>query len=86
MPDDTERHMNPQDATYRRFVKQWEKVTDIPPQTLGPLTPYYRMFVRRVKEWPWPAYIAASAVFVGLLYVLFGPSIARLVTQLQRGF
>ncbi|HUD19199.1 MAG TPA: hypothetical protein VMR81_02045 [Patescibacteria group bacterium] len=71
---------------YRRFVKRWEEVTDLPPQTVGPLTPFYKSFVGRLKVMPWPLLVFGSLVLVVGLYVLLGSAVTLLVTILQRGF
>lgn len=73
-------------TTYSKFVKRWEEVTDLPPQSVGPLTPYYKKFVKRLKVMPWPVLALGSFFVVIGLYVLFGSAITRLVTLLQRGF
>ncbi len=73
-------------ATYQKFVKRWEEVTDLPPQTLGPLTPFYKAFVRRMKVMPWPALVLCSLVVVIGLYLLLGSAVTLLVSLLQRGF
>ena len=72
--------------TYRKFVKRWEEVTDLPPQTVGPLTPYYKAFTRRLKVMPWPALVLGSLVVVFALYLVFGSAITLIVSLLQRGF
>ncbi len=74
------------DLTYQKFVKRWEEVTDIPPQTLGPLTDAYKSVTRRLKVMPWPLYVVAAALVAVGIYLLFGPSVAGLVSLLQRGF
>ena len=74
------------DTIYHKFVQRWEEVTDLPPQTVGPLTPYYKAFVRRLKVMPWPMLVVASTIIVVGLYVLLGSGIAFLVSILQRGF
>ena len=74
------------DVMYQKFVKRWEEVTDIPPQTIGPLTGLYRQITRRLKVMPWPAYVGAGALFTAALYYAFGSSVAGIVTLLQRGF
>lgn len=74
------------DATYQKFVRRWEEVTDIPPQTLGPLTPYYKKITRRLKVMPWPLLLVIGFLFVVGLYMVFGAAIANIVTLLQRGF
>lgn len=74
------------DITYRKFVKRWEEVVDLPPQTLGPLTKLYKQMTKRLKVMPMPWFIVASVLLAGVLYVVFGPAISSLVTILQRGF
>ena len=74
------------DATYQKFVKRWEEVTDIPPQTLGPLTGVYKQLTKRLKVMPWPWFVVISLGFVLVLYVLIGSAITILTTILQRGF
>lgn len=74
------------DAVYQKFVKRWEEVTDIPPQSLGPLTPYYKMVVARFKVMPWPLLVLGSVGLVLGCYVLVGSAVTFLVTLLQRGF
>ncbi len=74
------------DTVYHKFVKRWEEVTDLPPQTLGPLTPYYKKAVRRLKVMPWPVLVMSSLFVVISLYVIFGSAITLLVSVLQKGF
>ncbi len=74
------------DLTYQKFVRRWEEVTDIPPQTLGPLTTLYKTVTRRIKTMPWPWYVGISIVAVLILFGLLGQGISRLVTILQAGF
>ena len=71
---------------YQRFVQRWEEVTDLPQQTLGPLTPMYRIITKRLKVMPWPAFVFASVLVVLSLYFLLGSTITFLVSLLQRGF
>ncbi len=74
------------DTTYQKFVRRWEQVVDLPPQTLGPFTPYYKRLVRRLKVMPWAILIGISIVIVGALYLLLGSAVTFLVSLLQRGF
>ena len=73
-------------TTYKKFVKRWEEVTDLPPQTVGPLTPFYKAIVRRLKVMPWPALVFCSLIVVIGLYVFVGSAITLLVSILQKGF
>lgn len=74
------------DLLYQKFVRRWEQVIDLPPQTLGPLTPLYKALVRLLKVMPWPYFVLLSIAVVIGLYVLVGSAITILVTILQRGF
>lgn len=74
------------DVTYQKFVSRWKEVVDLPPQTLGPLTPIYKAFIRRLKVMPWPLFVLTAAALVLVLYFLLGSAITFLVTLLQRGF
>jgi hypothetical protein len=74
------------DTTYKRFVRRWQEVVELPPQTVGPLTPVYKWLVRRLKIMPWLAFILVSGLFVVVLYFALGTAITILVSILQRGF
>lgn len=74
------------DTTYKKFIARWEEVVDLPVQTLGPLTPVYKTFVRLLKVMPWPYFVLLSVLVVIGLYVVVGSAITILVTILQRGF
>ncbi len=74
------------DVTYKKFMKRWEEVVDLPPQTLGPLTHAYKQATRRLKTMPWPWFAAISLVVVIMLYMIFGSSVSGIVSILQRGF
>lgn len=74
------------DTTYQKFVRRWEEVMDVPPQTLGPLTPYYKMLVRRLKVMPWPMFVLSSLAIVFTVYIVIGSTITLIVSLLQKGF
>lgn len=74
------------DITYKRFVKRWEEVMELPPTNLGPLTPYYKSVAKRLKVMPWSAFVVLAGLAVVALYLLIGSAITFLVTILQRGF
>jgi hypothetical protein len=74
------------DALYHKFVKRWEEVTDLPPQSLGPLTPYYKDVVRRLKIMPWPVLLVAAIIMVTCIYLIVGSTISLIVSILQKGF
>jgi len=74
------------DALYNKFVKRWEEVTDLPPQKIGPLTPFYKKAVMRLKVMPMPLLIIGSLLVVICLYLFIGSTVTLLVSILQRGF
>lgn len=73
-------------TTYQKFVKRWEEVTDLPPQTVGPLTPYYKAITRRLKVMPWPLLVTTAVLFVLGMYLLLGSAVTFIVSLLQKGF
>lgn len=74
------------DATYSGFVKRWEEVTSMPPQSVGVLTPAYKWVTSRFKVMPWPWFLSISIATAIVLFLVFGPAISFIVTTLQRGF
>jgi len=74
------------DARYERFQKKWNEVTDLPTQTVGPFTPYYKMITKRLKVMPLPKLIFISIVCILALFFIFGSGITRIVSLLQKGF
>ena len=74
------------DVTYQRFVERWKQVMELPPQTLGPFTPFYKRLTKRLKIMPWPIFLLLSLILVIGLYLLLGSAITLLVSLLQRGF
>lgn len=74
------------DVLYKKFIKRWEEVMDLPPQTLGPLTPLYKLVTKHLKVMPISALLVVSLVCVVGIYILYGSTITLLVSILQRGF
>jgi len=70
----------------QEFLKRWKETIDIPPQSIGPFTPIYKEVTKRLKVMPLPMVVAVSIIIVGLVVYLFGSSITKLVSLLQRGF
>lgn len=70
----------------KAFLDRWQETTEIPPQTVGPFTPYYKEMTKRLKVMPLPLLVLGSLfIVVGLLF-FFHSSIVSLVSLLQRGF
>jgi len=38
------------------FLNRWKETTDIPVQTVGPFTPYYKEVTKQLKVMPIPAF------------------------------
>lgn len=74
------------DAFYERFQKKWNETTDLPPQTVGPFTPYYKMVTKRLKVMPIPILLLISIVLIIVLFFILGSGITFLTSILQRGF
>ncbi|KKR02823.1 MAG: hypothetical protein UT26_C0018G0003 [Microgenomates group bacterium GW2011_GWC1_39_12] len=68
------------------FLNRWKETTDIPVQTVGPFTPYYKEVTKQLKVMPIPVLITVSIIIVGFLIYVFGSSITKVVSLLQRGF
>ena len=74
------------DTLYERFQKRWIETTDLPPQTVGPFTPYYKMMTKRLKVMPLPLLMLLSAGLIIALFFLLGSGVTFLTSLLQRGF
>jgi hypothetical protein len=74
------------DKTYDLLLRKMRAVSDLPQQTMGPLTPLYRMVIPYFKESPWRFFAAGSFMFGLILYIVFGALIVKLVSVLQHGF
>ncbi len=71
---------------YKNLVSRWRETTELTPQTVGPLTGLYKQVTHRLKIMPIPTLILLSCILVCGVVFLLGPSIASLVSLLQRGF
>lgn len=74
------------DRLFDRLQKKWNETMELPPQTVGPFTPYYKMVTRRLKVMPFPVLVLCSIVCICFLFFLFGSGITFLTSLLQRGF
>ncbi len=73
-------------TSYRKFLFHLEEVFDLPPQTVGPLTPVYKKLVPLVKTMPWKIFVPlAFMVAFGLAYI-FRAHAVWWVSLLQWGF
>lgn len=68
------------------MVVKMHEVSELSPQTVGPLTVVYHRFVPLLKRSPWKVFFAGSFAATLLLYIMFGAAIVYLVNVLQYGF
>lgn len=74
------------DSLYDRFVTQWEKVTELPPQSVGPLTPVYKRTVRFFKVDPWRILLPVSLLIASGVALILEVTAVQIANLLQRGF
>ena len=74
------------DVLYRKFKHRWEEVTELPPQTLGPLTYVYKRSVPYLKIAPWRILLPLSFVMVAAIALLLEITATQVASILQRGF
>lgn len=74
------------DPLYEKFIQKWEEVTEMPPQTVGPLTPVYKKTVPLLKIAPWRILIPLAFVVIAGLFLMLQITAAQITSILQRGF
>lgn len=62
------------------------EIVELPPQQLGPLTPFYKIIVPQFKFSPWKLTFVLAFASSVLLYLFLGTTLVRLVSILQFGF
>lgn len=74
-------------GVYKAVVKHNQEIHEyVAPQTVGPLTPYYKALTARIKTMPIPMYFFISVLIVIGIALLFGSRLPLLTSILQRGF
>lgn len=71
---------------YQNFYKQWQDVTALAPQTVGPLTPVYKKFIPFFKTAPWKIIIPLTFALVCAGVLLHEITAAQIASLLQSGF
>lgn len=71
---------------YRNFLHKWAEVAELPPQTVGPLTPVYKKTVPLLKVAPWRILIPLSLVAAAVIALSPRWTAVQLVSLLQQGF
>lgn len=78
--------MKKEDRLYQSFFAKWQEVTEMPPQTVGPLTPLYKKTVPYLKVAPWRILGPLSLVLAALVALLMEVTAVQIASILQRGF
>lgn len=71
---------------YTKFIAKWSEVTELPPQTVGPLTPLYKRAVPYFKIDPWRVIIPVALVFITVTVIILRGTAAEITSVLQLGF
>lgn len=74
------------DQLYQKFKHRWKEVTELPPQTLGPLTPVYKRTVPYFKIAPWRVLVPLSFIMVAFVALILEITATQVASLLQRGF
>ncbi len=74
------------DRLYENFLKKWEEVTELPPQTVGPLTPLYKRTVPFIKADPWRILIPLAFVLAISIALFVHATAAQITSFLQGSF
>lgn len=71
---------------FSRLSQKMSEVTEVQPQTVGPLTPVYKGATHYLKVAPWKILIPLSLVLAIFALKFLGPISIRLVSVLQQAF
>ncbi|HCS79189.1 TPA: hypothetical protein DIV55_05630 [Patescibacteria group bacterium] len=74
------------DLLYQQFYRRWIEVVDLPPQTIGPLTPVYKRVVPFLKHAPWRILIPVALILVCIVALVHNLTAPQVASLLQRGF
>ena len=71
---------------YQNFYSRWIEVVDLPPQTIGPLTPLYKRAVPFFKQAPWRILIPIALIIVCVVALVHNLTAPQVASLLQKGF
>lgn len=71
---------------YQKFINYFDEVTELPPQNMGVLTPYFKKVAPYFKSDPWRVIIPLSLIFILGLFWLLELTTPQVVSILQSGF
>lgn len=74
------------DALYSNIHKRWQEVMMVPPQNVGPLTPYYKKVVPFFKTAPWRIIIPIALLVIAIAMISTNFTAAQITSILQRAF
>ncbi len=74
------------DNLYYNFYQKWEEVTSITPQTVGPLTPFYKKTVPFFKNAPWRVLVPMAFIITCVTALILEVTAVQIASILQRGF
>lgn len=70
----------------KQLSKKQDEVTQVQPQTVGPLTPAYKTVTHHLKVAPWKILLPLSLILAFFVLKFLGPISIRLVSVLQQAF
>jgi len=71
---------------YENFYSRWQEVVELPPQTVGPLTPVYKRVAPFLKHAPWRILIPIALILVCLVALVHNLTAPQVASLLQKGF
>lgn len=74
------------DPLHDNFMRRWEEVTELPPQTVGSFTPMYKRTVRHFKVDPWRILMPVSFLIATAIALILEVTAVQIANILQRGF
>lgn len=74
------------EGLFQLLVAKMNEVNMVPPQSLGPLTFWYKRLIPRFKFYPWKSTLVLSLLAALILYFLLGVTLVSITSLLQFGF
>ena len=71
---------------YKSLVSKMHEIGVVPPQNIGPLTPFYKKLVPKLKYFPFKALFPVSFMAILAAYLIFGVWLVKLAEILQKSF
>lgn len=74
------------DQLYERLRERMSSVSIVPPQEVGPFTPFWKTITHFFKTNPLKVFLTTGFISSIILWLLIGSALVRLVSILQYGF